>query len=283
MERALELALEVDSPGTAGRWYGHLADSCASYLADVERCFELQAEGRRIAERVTRGPLLTWLTGERTTELYLRGRWDEAAEIGERLVERMSRARNPHFIEVPTRWVLSQIALGHGDDERAEHESSVALERGRAVGDLQVLYGAFAWRAVVLLETGRDEAARSIVSEFIEHLGREVERTGQTFTPWAERLILVWLCVRYEYANELARLFDATRPWPVDSPWTPLVRAIFERDLVTAASRAEERGLLPDAAFLRLKGRVEVERALAFYRQVGATRYVAEAEKLLAA
>ena len=39
---------------------------------------------------------------------------------------------------------LARITVGMGDHERADAESRVALERGRAIGDLQVLYAALA-------------------------------------------------------------------------------------------------------------------------------------------
>src|SRR5262249_35169636 len=141
MERALELAVDSNYLGTAARCYGNLADANASHRADIARCFALQREGRRLAERIGvgvrghTGPLFDWFTGEHATELYLRGEWDAAVEIGKRLVEHMASSRNPHFIEVPTRSVLASIALGRDDAGRAERESAVALQRGRAVGD----------------------------------------------------------------------------------------------------------------------------------------------------
>ena len=284
MERALELAVASNHLGTAARCYGNFADACASHFADVERCFALQGEGRRLAERIGGGPLLHWFTGEHAAELYLRGRWDDAVEVGERLVEEMSSSTNPHFIEVPTRVVLALIAIARDDAERAERLSSVALERGKAIGDLQVLYMSFVSRAVVLAETGRDEEARAIVSEFVAHLAGEVERTGQAFTPWLERLMLSWLCLRFGFADELVDLHERDTQ-PVASRWVDMVRPILEGDLLVAAERAEGRLLLPDAAWLRLQAAragdtSQLDEALAFYRQAGATRYVREAEEL---
>ena len=74
----------------------------------------------------------------------------------------------------------------------------------------------------MLAETGRDEEARAIVSEFIVHLAGEVERTGQAFTPWLERLMLAWLCQRFGFADELVDLhWHAThsRPSRRGSTW----------------------------------------------------------------
>jgi len=281
IETALELAVRSNFLVLAARCYGNLADACASHLADLERCFSLQADGRRLAERLGAGPFLSWFTGEQAAELYLRGRWDEAVQVGDRLVEWMASGRNPHFIEVPTRAVLGLIAVAREEDERAERESTVALELGRTVGDLQVLYTAFASRALVLLETGRDEEAQAIVSEFVAHERGEIERTGQVFTPWLARLMLAWLCMHYGYADELARMLAGGE----DSPWGELVVPILEGDLLVAARRAEDHLFLPDAAWLRLQitragDSRELEKAASFYREADATRYVRELDTL---
>src|SRR5262249_48247769 len=145
------------------------ADTTASHRCDLARCFALQEEGRRLAERVGSAGFRQFFAGERVTELYLRGEWDEAVAIGDQLVEELSRHANPHFIQVPVRIALAEIAVGRGEDERAEAESSFSLERGRAIGDLQVLYSALAGRAIVLLDSGRTDEARAVVEEFLAH------------------------------------------------------------------------------------------------------------------
>ena len=99
--------------------------------------------------------------------------------------------------------------------------------------------------------------------------------------------MLAWLCLRFGYADEVADLL-ARDTQPAESPWVEMVRPILEGDLPTAAARAQERHLLPDAAWLRLQAAragdtTHLDQALTFYRQAGATRYVREAEELLAA
>ena len=165
MERARELALESNSLETAERVWGNLADSYASHRANLARCFELQAEGRRVVDRIGTTAFRYFFAGERVTELYVRGDWDEASALGGKVADELSHHPNPHFIQVPTRAVLARIASGRGDEERAESESAIALELGRAIGDLQVLYSALESRAVVLLDSGRPEEARAVVDE----------------------------------------------------------------------------------------------------------------------
>ncbi len=82
---------------------------------------------------------------------------------------------------------------------------------------------------------------------------------------------------------------------PLDTPRSRAAAALYEHDLLGAADALAELGAASHEAYLRLRagerllgeGRVEegvdqLERALAFYRGVRATRFIAEAESLLA-
>jgi hypothetical protein len=180
------------------------------------------------------------------------------------------------------RTAVALIALARDDERRADEQSALALERGRSIGDLQVLYPALAARAVVELELAHGDAAQAVVDEFIEHARTEVERTRHFYLPWTERLTLMWLCLRHGYADEVLQLLAGTERWKRDSPWTQMLTAVLDGKLGAAASVAEERLLLSQAAFLRLKGAVDVDRALDFYRRAGATRYARAAEALIA-
>jgi class 3 adenylate cyclase len=282
MERALELALEANSLNATVRCYANLADSYANHFCALERCFELQAEGRKVVERLGRSRWRYLFAGERVTELYVRGAWDEAVRIADPLLEELSGSSNPHFIEVPARTAVALIALARGDERRADEQSALALERGRSIGDLQVLYPALAVRAVVELELAHGDAAQAVVDEFIEHARTEVERTRHFYLPWTERLTLMWLCLRHGYADEVLQLLAGTERWKRDSPWTQMLTAVLDGKLGAAAAVAEERLLWSQAAFLRLKGAVDVDGALDFYRRAGATRYAREAEELIA-
>jgi hypothetical protein len=74
------------------------------------------------------------------------------------------------------------------------------------------------------------------------------------------------------------------------------LRAVLDREFERAAERFAEIGSLPDEALARLRaaerlvaeGRAnsadtQLQQALAFWRDVGATRYIREGEALLAA
>jgi class 3 adenylate cyclase/tetratricopeptide (TPR) repeat protein len=282
MQRALELAVASNSLEAAERCYANVADAYASHFCALERCFELQAEGRRLADRIGWPRWRHFFAGERVTELYHRGDWDEAIAMAEPFLEEVSRSTSPHFIEAPTRAVVARIVLARGDERRADEESARALERGRSIGDLQVLHAGLACRAVVHLELGREHEARSIVDEFVEQERREVERTGHLFVPWSERLTLMWLCLCHGYGGPVLELLAESERWRHDSPWRTMVTQVLSGNLAGAADIADDQLLPADAAFLRLKGGTDVQRALDFYRRAGAMRYVREAEALIA-
>jgi hypothetical protein len=66
--------------------------------------------------------------------------------------------------------------------------------------------------------------------------------------------------------------------------WAAVAGAVLAGDAATAADLLAEIGHRPAEAYARLRaGGAQVQTALAFYRSVGATRYVREAEALLAA
>ena len=81
----------------------------------------------------------------------------------------------------------------------------------------------------------------------------------------------------------------------LDTPQRRATAALLDRDLVGAADALAELGQVSQEAYLRLRagerllgeGQVDegvdqLERALAFYRGVRATRFIVEAESLLA-
>ena len=116
---------------------------------------------------------------------------------------------------------------------------------------------------------------------FVEQERAGFEKTGQLYIPWSDRLSLIWLCFRYEYARQVLELLAESKRWRHDSPWTRMIKQILGGNLAGAADTADDQLLFAEAAFLRLKGGVDIQRALDFYRRAGAPGYVREAEALL--
>jgi hypothetical protein len=107
---------------------------------------------------------------------------------------------------------------------------------------------------------------------------------------------LPWLaCVAVTLGRE-SELIEVLEREPFKSPWLRAGLAVASRDFRTAADIFGEMGISSDEAFFRLRAaeqlvaegrRAEADEqlrpALAFYRGVGAARYVREGEALSAA
>jgi tetratricopeptide (TPR) repeat protein len=169
-----------------------------------------------------------------------------------------------------------------GADEDLVDELNRMLELARRIQDPQVLVAALAVAARIFVQLGRIDQARELADElgsvahlesgYVAELGLVASELG---------------------AEELVR--NAMAKTPANDPWRQAAEAMLEGDYVRAADiliaadrhymQAELR--LRAAQALFAQGRQEeadeqLERALAFSRSVGATRYVAEAEALRA-
>jgi thioredoxin-like negative regulator of GroEL len=138
----------------------------------------------------------------------------------------------------------------------------------------------------MLLAEGRQEGAGEVADELLASW-RETEPRGA-----AAALEMAWVLRALrrnpEYLELLERQARVTR-------WFEAGRCVASGDLVGAADRCAEIGSRPDEAYGRLQaaeallaeGRrheadEQLRPALAFYRSVRATRYIGEAEALLA-
>ncbi len=109
LRESVEVAAAANSP-QAARGYNNLASITAD-LGDLPRAFELYAESRRVAERFGDALALRWLNVERMYELYWRGDWDGALEIGEALLAESD--EGPATLhELDVLLVRAKIALG---------------------------------------------------------------------------------------------------------------------------------------------------------------------------
>ncbi len=132
------------------------------------------------------------------------------------------------------------------------------------------LTGALVGQTRVLLAAGRNDEADRLLSEIVE-LRESLE---PYFAPDLA-VALVDLGRGAEFSPIVAR----------PSIWFDAAKAFAAGDCVGAADLYAEIGSLPDEADARLRSGIETEirRALEFYRSVGATRYIREAEAQLAA
>ena len=284
----IERALEMTESGSPERTRGFInLASTLGELGEFRRSIELHEEGLSEAERLGAPGPVRWLRAERTWDEYLTGRWNEAAEhVEEYLADAETRER--HYMDVAVWEVRALIRLGRGDEAGALADSERALELGRAAQDPQVLNPVLAFKSLILLARGR----RAEAVPFLDELLALLRSSSSGFLSyWATALAVVLTELGRE--GELETIVESAT---VSTRWLDAARTYASGAFEEAADVYAEIGSVPDEAFARLRaaealvaaGRrpeadAQLQRALTFYRSVGATAYIREAESLFAA
>ncbi len=219
---------------------------------------------------------------------YFAGEWDDAFERAESIIaEAQAGAR---FYQLALMHAIrGLIRLGRDDAEGAESDAELAVELVRPIRDPQALFPDLAVAAAIFLSVGNEARAGETLDEALAGL-RELHRLGFAVIelPWQ-----AWVAVTLGRAPDLVEVIESE---PFRSPWLRASLAAASLDFRAAADLFEGMGIVSHEAFFRLRAaeqlvdegrRAEADeqlrRALAFYRSVGATRYVREGEALLAA
>jgi class 3 adenylate cyclase/tetratricopeptide (TPR) repeat protein len=279
LESGMEVLAQLSSPETIYGYF-HLAYAYAR-LGDVVRAAATVMAGHNAADRLGSVQLLRWMRFENVIGEFWLGLWDDVeAAMG----QLETRTRASHYLEVPCRVVRGLVRLARGELDGATADSEVALAMADAWGDGHTPAVARAFRARVLLAAGRRDEAAELAGELLEQLrpGLLEVTLGADFG-----VTLVEL-------GHTAEALDGKSLAP--SRWLDALRALLAGDEVRAADLYAEIGSRPDEALARLRaGRrlldagepdsagEQLEVAVAFWREVGAAAYLAEAEPLLAA
>ncbi|HSI97559.1 MAG TPA: hypothetical protein VK926_04290, partial [Gaiellaceae bacterium] len=281
LERALEIALEIDSP-IAGAIVNNLAACIPVGDGGLLRAEELYAESRRLAERFGDGLGLRFFRGISVWLDWVRGRWDDALESANKFVAECE-AGSPHVLESYVHLNRASIRLGRGDIEGALADQARALTLARGTKDPEILAAVLAVSAGNYAEVEKWDDARTLVDELIPVIQAHPDATSweSVAAPYAERLgvreelreiVETASSNGWNEASLLALDLDflgaaeifAAMPSPTLEAWQ---RRSAGKHLIQAGRRAE--------------GNVELEKALVFYRSVGATFYVDRCQALL--
>jgi tetratricopeptide (TPR) repeat protein len=181
------------------------------------------------------------------------------------------------------------VRAARADDAAAAADAARALELARPVGDPQLTGAALLGVVFVYMTIGDTMRASELVDEALE-LIRELDNLGWVAV---ELPSLAWAAQKLGRGEELLALVADEQ---LESPWLLAGRAVAAGDFVHAAKIFDEMGDASLQAFYRLRAaealvaegrRAEADEqlrpALAFYRSVGAARYVRDGEALLAA
>ena len=279
LELAIELAEAANAPLALSRALNNLAWRSAG--VDLDRVHELQRRNYETMRRYGHVGQTWWARGQLAGNAYELGRWDEALEHIEAVLAYVA-AGTPHYFESGCRLSRAAISFARGDDRTFAEDIDRSLELAAKATDPQATAPVVAVVACLRAWSGDLRGARESLDSALE--------TART---WEFGFDMI----EYEVALAAALLdLDPEQlgvpPVAVlDTPRRRATAALYDHDLLGAAEALAELGNASHEADLRLRagerllteGRVEegvdqLERALAFYRGVRATRFIAEAE-----
>jgi tetratricopeptide (TPR) repeat protein len=285
LERAVAIAVPANSP-EAARAQGNLSFMLYC-LGDPDRSGQLHIQAQRTAERFGVADTMRGLRATGIWNDYQRGSWDAALGGADEFIAE-SEGGMPDYSEPLCRIARGHIRLARDDLSGAVQDAEKALVSARLAKDPQVLHPVLAFRARALLRTSRTEEAKTQVGELMTRLG--AGRLGLS-SDW-----LIDLAAALEPLGQGTQLREVSARTPISTPWVQAAAAFADGEFERAADIYAQVRSFPDEAFARLRaaerlvatgrraeGNTQLQRAIAFYRQVHASAYLREAEALVAA
>jgi DNA-binding SARP family transcriptional activator/class 3 adenylate cyclase len=279
IEQGLALAVATNSLIVAERGYEALWIAIAiEATSEFRRLPEVYEEAIRVAERLGNIHLLRSAQSAMITTQRFVGEWDDALQAADSFIAESERAgTHPHGVRLQRAYIRQARDDPAGALE--DIEKSLEAQKAREASSRPHLRSVMA--VFLLVELGRLEQARTLADEVVDR------------HPWLGFPEFALVAADVGYLSKLRAALDAlSRRRPPDIA----AEAIIEGRFVEAADVLAEMGRMTAAARVRLRAaetlaaqghRIEaneqLDKALAFYRSVGATRYIREAEALVAA
>jgi class 3 adenylate cyclase/tetratricopeptide (TPR) repeat protein len=284
LEASLEIARRTGGPEHV-RACGNLG-SVLACEGQLERSAELHREGLQVSQEIGYEEPTRWLSTEIANDHMLAGDWEKARRIVNELIP--SYEESPFWMEPQTRVCRARMLIAEGavEDAVADTDRAVAAVEGKST--FQGLCNPLALRARLHAELGETKEAARVTAELLDIW-------TETRSAYVEMWVLdLWFAAWS--SGEEARLKTAVEESPIAVPWLDVVSAFVERDFDKAAAQLESMAAISSAALARLwagewlveeqrqaDAAVQLERALPFWRSVGAWRYLRRCESLLAA
>jgi tetratricopeptide (TPR) repeat protein len=279
IERAIEIGRAANSTMVAGA-LNNLA--VVIDMFDLPRVRQIQQEALHEAERFGDALLIRFLRGNLIAPDWVLGAWDDALATADRFIAECE--ESPHILESPSRLFRGYMRLARGDREEALEDLRRGVELARETSaDAQNMAPALIRSAWGHLQVGQIAEAEAEVSEALTLL-----RTDPYARPWA----MAEVAVDVGEGAAMREIVEQLLP----SPGRSAMLAVIDGRFAEAAEHYAEAGILLFEAEARLRnaaqliaagrreeGAPDLERALDFYRSVGATLFVQRGEALLAA
>ena len=278
LERSIAIALGVRS-SEAARAYNNLG-VFVWQLGDFRRACALFDEAVETGERLGNVPIARFARAMQLFHLFEKGEWDEGLRRADGFVAACE-AGEPRYLEAGIRRARAHARFARDDTERALGDVPQVLQAARNAGDPQVIVPALVSVARLYAESGR-------VAEAKEHAREALAMSTSSF--WLVGLAAV--ADELDCSAELRQRFERSDSDEVDRGGTcrapgrlrgggepSTTRWGFSIREALARLRAAEQLVAEDR---RAEADEQLQRSLAFWRSVGATRYIREGEALLA-
>jgi class 3 adenylate cyclase/tetratricopeptide (TPR) repeat protein len=274
---AIEIAREANAAFDLCRGIGNLA-AWHWMRGELAPAVPLWRDALSEAQQYGQSGFARWFRAVPVNTEYEFGAWDDAMKRADAFIGEVE-AGSPHYLAGTCHYYRASIRLARGDDEGAVADAEQALSLTERIEDPQALYPAAAVAAHIARELGDPRPIPS-VGQFLD----AVKSGGGLGFGLAFVHVLSWSLTPLGRGQELAEALEQFG----QNPWASAAGAFARGDPVGAADVLGEIGAVCSEAFCRLTAArdgdlAQLEQALAFYRSVGATRYVRECESLVAA
>jgi DNA-binding SARP family transcriptional activator len=258
-------------------------------LGKLEAASKALSLVREDVERYGTAMIERWLPTSEAHEAVLHGRWDDADNVLGKIVAD-AEAGVTQYVDPACHALRATIELARGDIEAASADTEKAVDRARTTKDPQVLAPVVALRGIVLVAQGRRNEASRLASEVLA-LGSLTVTALLSWVPAATPIEFAWLLRDLNRERE----FLAALEFAPSTRWRHAARAIVRGDFTRAVNLVTRLRAPSIEAYTRLRAAEALEQAglhaqardqlapaVVFFRQVGATRFIAQAEQLLA-
>jgi DNA-binding SARP family transcriptional activator len=284
LAEAIEVARDANNPFEFCRAKCNLE---AMYWAggQLVRSVELLREGSDDALRFGQHGFSRFYQGQAINFDYTLGDWDEALTGANAFVSEVE-AGPPHYLAYLAYSTRALIRFGRADVDGARADAEQAVVLARRAADPQAVLPAVARLAHICCELGERERAASLVANYPAAF-----ETGHGLGHAISSVhTLSWTLTAVGRGDELASALRLS-----EVPWARAAIAYCEGDPAKAAEVFATMGATTEEAYARLAAsRVlvgqghradadeQLQRALTFYRTVGASRYLDEGQTVLA-
>jgi class 3 adenylate cyclase/tetratricopeptide (TPR) repeat protein len=285
VERGVEIAERLKDLLQLSRGLNNLCELVIA-AGDLPAAFEVYDRTRREFTQFGVPTYLLWLDVQEAAVAAVTDRWDRALELVEPILARLD-AGTTHYLEGDARTTRGGIRHARGETREGLADVERGLAAARLAKDAQTVVPALGSLAGLLARDGDVAEARRLLDEALG-ICRGLVRPYYSLAP---SLLLGVLDA--ELQDEFVEVFG---PHAGNDPWTGASVTAWRGDLLAAADILARHGGKALEADLRVRAAARLlasgetvaaeeqrRQAVAFYRSVGATGRIREAEALLAA